>query len=71
MKPFRIKLSGKIYGIIGLSFIALFGVAALQLIELKSSLEEQKKIELRHLVESYRRILVTRRVRRQRFELAI
>jgi len=45
----QLKMSGKIYAIIGLSFLCLLASRTFQLSELKSSLEEQKKLELRHL----------------------
>ena len=45
------KMSGKIYAVLGLSFLSLFGIALFQLSELKSGLEDQKKVELRHLGE--------------------
>jgi methyl-accepting chemotaxis protein len=45
------KMSGKIYALLGLSFVFLFGIAIFQLNELKSGLEDQKKVELRHLGE--------------------
>src|SRR5450759_4349667 len=71
MKPFKIKMSGKIYAIIGLSFLCLFGVAAFQLSELKSSLEEQKQIELRHLGEVARRIALEEYAAAQRGEVSV
>jgi methyl-accepting chemotaxis protein len=51
MKPIRMSMSGKIYAVLGLSFMSLFGVATFQLSELKASLESQKKLELQHLGE--------------------
>jgi methyl-accepting chemotaxis protein len=47
----NMKMSAKIYAIVGLSFVALFGVAVFQLSELKGSLEGQKRVELSHLGE--------------------
>ena len=52
MNTLKLTMSGKIYAIIGLSFMSLFGIATFQLHELKSGLEDQKKLELRHLGES-------------------
>jgi methyl-accepting chemotaxis protein len=51
MALFRMKMSGKVYALLGLSFAFMFGIALFQLTELKSALEEQKKVELRHLGE--------------------
>ena len=51
MAQFRMKMSGKIYALLGLSFVFLFGIAIFQLNELKAGLEDQKKVELRHLGE--------------------
>jgi methyl-accepting chemotaxis protein len=44
-------MSGKIYAIVALGFASLLAIAAFQLSELKSGLEDQKQIELRHLGE--------------------
>ena len=51
MKPIRMSMSGKIYAVLGLSFLSLFGIATFQLHELKVGLESQKKLELQHLGE--------------------
>jgi methyl-accepting chemotaxis protein len=67
----KLKMSGKIYAIIGLSFMALIGVAAFQLSELKNSLEEQKKIELRHLGEVALRIVSEEYAAAQRGENSV
>ena len=50
-------MSGKIYAIITLSFVSLIGIAVYQLSELKSALEDQKRVELRHLGEVALRIV--------------
>ena len=50
-------MSGKIYAIIALSFVSLIGIAVYQLSELKTALEDQKRIELRHLGEVALRIV--------------
>ena len=57
MKKIGFKMSGKIYAIVALSFVSLIGIAILQLSELKSGLEDQKQIELRHLGEVALRIV--------------
>jgi methyl-accepting chemotaxis protein len=51
MAFFKMKMSGKIYALLGLSFVFLFAIAIFQLAELKSGLEDQKKVELHHLGE--------------------
>ena len=49
----RIKMTigRKIYGLIGLSFIGVVGIAALDSRELASSLVQQKQIELQHVTD--------------------
>ena len=57
MNKIRFRMSGKIYAIIALSFVSLIGIAIYQLSELKSALEDQKRVELRHLGEVALRIV--------------
>ena len=45
----RVSLGLRIYGIIGLSFCGLIGLAALQIDTLASSLKAQRQMELGHL----------------------
>ena len=47
----RMTIGGKIYALIGLSFVGLLAIAILDSREMASSLKQQKQIELKHLVE--------------------
>jgi methyl-accepting chemotaxis protein len=47
----KMTVGRKIYALIGLSFIGVVGIAALDSRELGSGLEQQKQIELRHMTE--------------------
>ena len=69
MMSLRMTMSGKIYAIIGLSFLSLFGIATFQLSELKSALEDQKKVELHHLGEVALRIVKAEYAAAQRGEV--
>ena len=71
MKKIEFRLSGKIYAIIALSFVSLLGIAAFQLNELKLGLEEQKRIELRHLGEVAMRIVSAEHAAAQRGEISV
>ena len=71
MKNITFKMSGKIYAIIALSFVSLIGIAAFQLNELKSGLEDQKRIELRHLGEVAMRIVNEEYAAAQRGEISV
>jgi methyl-accepting chemotaxis protein len=51
MPRFRFSVGLRIYSIIGLSFCGLIGLAAMQTINLRDSLKEQRQEELRHLTE--------------------
>jgi methyl-accepting chemotaxis protein len=51
LRRFKMTISRKIAGIIGLSFIGTLGLAALDSRELTTSLDHQKQIELRHMTE--------------------
>jgi methyl-accepting chemotaxis protein len=51
LRRFRITIGRKIYGLIGLCFAGLLGIALLDSRELASSLKQQKGIELQHLAE--------------------
>ncbi|MBI3702648.1 MAG: cache domain-containing protein [Rhizobiales bacterium] len=53
----KLKMSGKIYAVIGLSFLCLSGLAVFQLNEIKNGLEAQKQVELRHLGDVALRIV--------------
>ena len=57
MNKIKFRMSGKIYAIIALSFVSLIGIAIYQLSELKSALEDQKRVELRHSGEVALRIV--------------
>ncbi|MGA7803841.1 methyl-accepting chemotaxis protein [Bradyrhizobium sp.] len=50
-RRFRMTVGRKIYALIGLSFIGVVGIGILDSNEMTASLEQQKKIELRHLSE--------------------
>src|SRR5260370_39819971 len=50
-RRFRMTVGRKIYALIGLSFLGLLGIGALDSRELASSLREQKQIELKHLAD--------------------
>ena len=50
-RRFKMTIGRKIYVLIGLGFLGLFGNTLLDLRELASGLREQKQIELKHLVE--------------------
>ena len=71
MKKIDFRLSGKIYAIIALSFVSLLGIAAFQLNELKSGLEDQKRNELRHLGEVAMRIVNEEYAAAQRGETSV
>ena len=64
-------IGGKIYAIIGLSFLSLAGLAAFQLNEIKSGLEHQKEIELRHLGEVAMRIVTEEHAAAERGEKSV
>jgi methyl-accepting chemotaxis protein len=49
MTKIKFKMIGKIYAILAVSFVCLSGLATFQLSEIKNGLEEQKRVELRHL----------------------
>jgi len=51
LRRFKMTIGRKIYGLIGLSFIGVIGIALLDSRELASSLVQQKQIELRHMTE--------------------
>ncbi|PWB63854.1 MAG: chemotaxis protein [Bradyrhizobiaceae bacterium] len=51
MHGFKLTIGAKIYGIIALCFIGFLGIMAFETRQLAAALEEQKRIELRHLVE--------------------
>jgi methyl-accepting chemotaxis protein len=51
LRPFKMTIGRKIYGLIGLSFIGILGLTILDSRELASSLKQQKQIELQHLTE--------------------
>jgi methyl-accepting chemotaxis protein len=71
MKKIEFRLSGKIYAIIALSFVSLLGIVAFQLNELKNGLEDQKRIELRHLGEVAMRIVSEEYAAAQRGEASV
>jgi methyl-accepting chemotaxis protein len=50
-RRFRMTVGRKIYALIGLSFLGLLGIGALDSRELASSLRQQKQIELKHLAD--------------------
>jgi methyl-accepting chemotaxis protein len=64
-------MSGKIYAIIALSFLSLLGIAIFQLSELKNGLEDQKRLELRHLGEVALRIVSEEYAAAQRGETSV
>jgi len=51
LRRLKMTVSRKIYALIGLSFIGVVGIAALDSREMASGLDRQKQIELRHLTE--------------------
>ena len=67
----NVSISGKIYAIIGLSFLSLSGLAAFQLNEIKSGLEHQKGIELSHLGEVAMRIVTEEHAATERGEKSV
>ena len=71
MKKMKFRMSGKIYAIVALSFVSLIGIAAFQLGELKSGLEDQKRLELRHLGEVALRIVSEEYAAAQRSEISV
>ena len=56
-RGFTSTIGAKIYAIIALSFLCLAATTAFQLYELKSDLEDQRKLELRHLTEVALRVV--------------
>jgi methyl-accepting chemotaxis protein len=71
MKWLRLRVSGKIYAIIGLCFLSLIGLSIFQLSELRGSLEDQKKIELRHLGDDALGIASAEYAAAQRGEISV
>jgi methyl-accepting chemotaxis protein len=71
MKKIRFKMSGKIFAIVALSFVSLIGIAAFELSELKGGLEDQKRLELRHLGEVALRIVGEEYAAAQRGETSV
>lgn len=51
IQPMRLSIGFRIYGIIGLSFCGLIGLAAMQTSNLADSLKNQRQDELSHLVQ--------------------
>jgi methyl-accepting chemotaxis protein len=51
LRRFKLTIGLKIYGIIALCFVGLLGVTAYATQQLATALEDQKRIELRHLAE--------------------
>jgi methyl-accepting chemotaxis protein len=51
LQRLRPTIGGKIFASIGLAFLGFVGIAALGAWELASGLNDQKRIELRHLTE--------------------
>jgi methyl-accepting chemotaxis protein len=51
VRRFRMTVGRRIYALIGLSFLGLLGIGALNSGELASSLRQQKQIELKHLAD--------------------
>jgi methyl-accepting chemotaxis protein len=70
MNPFKMRLRGKIFAIVGLSLAALAAVATFQLLEMRASLEDQKKIELRHLSDTALQIAKDSYAKAQRGEIS-
>ncbi len=68
---FQFTMSRKIYATIGLSFLCLCGLAAFQLSEIKTGLEQQTRIELRHLGEVAMRIVSEEHAAAQRGEKSV
>jgi methyl-accepting chemotaxis protein len=69
MRLFKMKMSGKIFAILGLSFLSLVALAAFQVNELKGGLEDQKRVELRHLGELALQIVTEEQAAVQRGEV--
>src|ERR1019366_433678 len=69
MALFSMKMSGKIYALLGLSFVSLSGIAIFQLSELKGGLQDQKKVELRHVGEIALGIVTEEQAAAQRGEV--
>ena len=49
MKQLKLNISGKLYAAIGLCFASLIVVSAIQLRDLRDSVQNQKELELRHM----------------------
>ena len=71
LRQFKMTVGRKIYALIGLSFLGVVGITALDSRELASSLNQQKQIELRHLTELALGIVKEEHAAAQKGDLAV
>ena len=71
MKLLNIKMSGKIYGVIGLCFASLIAISLFQLNELRNGLHDQKKLELHHMGDAALAIAKGQYAAAQRGEISV